>query len=60
MIFFLVPTRIGNGESSGGTELEWWMVETKEAAEMLRDIRHGLPPFFAMRVEAIIQPGIQH
>jgi hypothetical protein len=48
---FLVPTKIGEPGPRGEAVIEWSTVETKEAAEMMRDVRHGPSPFFGMQVE---------
>jgi hypothetical protein len=52
---FLVPTKIGDPGPRGEAQIEWSTVETKEAAEMMRDVRHGPSPFFAMQVEQKIE-----
>lgn len=54
---FLVPTRIGDPGSRGEPQIEWSTVETKEAAEMMRDVRFGPSPFFAMQVEEAVNPS---
>ncbi|MCB0310185.1 MAG: hypothetical protein KDD42_03050 [Bdellovibrionales bacterium] len=54
--YFLVPTRIGDPGARGEPNIEWSTVETKEAAEMMRDVRHGPSPFFGMQVEETIEP----
>jgi len=53
---FLVPTKIGDPGPRGEAVVEWSIVETKEAAEMMRDVRHGPSPFFAMDVESTVDP----
>ena len=51
---FLVPTKIGEGNPKDEVQVEWSTVATAEAAEMMRDMRRGEPPFFGMRiVEAV-------
>ncbi len=47
---FLVPTRIGDLGVRGETQIQWSTVETKEAAEMMRDVRYGPSPYFGMQV----------
>lgn len=54
--FFLVPTRIGDPGARGEPQIEWSTVETKEAAEMMRDVRHGPSPFFGMQIEEVVDP----
>lgn len=53
---FLVPTKIGDPGPRGESQIEWSTVETKEAAEMMRDVRHGPSPFFGMQVETKVEP----
>lgn len=53
---FLVPTKIGEPGPRGESQIEWSTVETREAAEMMRDVRFGPSPFFAMQVEKKIEP----
>ncbi len=53
---YLVPTRIGEPGARGEPQIEWSTVETREAAEMMRDVRFGPAPFFAMQIEETINP----
>lgn len=53
---FLVPTGIEEPGNRGEPMIRWSTVETKEAAEMLRDVRHGPAPYFGMEVEETIEP----
>ena len=53
---FLVPTSIDEPGARGEPQVKWSAVETKEAAEMMRDVRRGPAPFFAMQVEQNIEP----
>lgn len=53
---FLVPTSIDEPGPRGEPQIKWSSVETKEAAEMMRDVRRGPSPFFAMQVEESIDP----
>ena len=53
---FLVPTSIGDPGARGEPQIEWSTVETKEAAEMMRDVRHGPAPFFGMQIENQVDP----
>ncbi len=48
---FLVPTTIDEPGPRGEPSVKWSTVETREAAEMMRDVKHGPCPFFAMQVE---------
>jgi len=54
---FLVPTGIEDNGPRGEPNIKWTTVETKEAAEMMRDVKHGPCPFFAMQVEETIESG---
>lgn len=53
---FLVPVEIGEPGARGEPQIKWSAVETKEAAEMMRDVRRGPAPFFAMQVEESVEP----
>lgn len=54
---FLVPTEIGDPGNRGEPNIKWSAVDTKEAADMMRDVRHGPAPFFGMSVEEQINPA---
>jgi hypothetical protein len=54
---FLVPTQIGDPGPRGEPQIQWSTVETKEAAEMMRDVKHGPSPFFGMQVEETVPPS---
>jgi len=53
---FLVPTTIGDPGTKGEPQIQWKTIETKEAAEMMRDVRKGPSPFFGMQVFESVQP----
>lgn len=53
---FLVPTKIGEPGARGEPQIEWSTVETKEAAELMRDVRAGPSPYFGMQVEETLEP----
>lgn len=53
---FLVPTQIEDQGPRGESNVKWSTVETKEAAEMMRDVRFGPCPFFGMQVEETVEP----
>jgi hypothetical protein len=53
---FLVPTSIDEAGPRGEPNIRWSTVDTKEAAEMMRDVRQGPCPFFAMQVEESFTP----
>lgn len=52
---FLVPTSIGDPGPRGEPQVQWSTVETKEAAEMMRDVRHGPAPFFGMQTVETVE-----
>lgn len=52
---FLVPTAIEDAGPRGEPNIKWSTVETKEAAEMMRDVKYGPCPFFGMQVEETIE-----
>ena len=53
---FLVPTGIGDPGARGEPNIQWSQVETREAAEMMRDVKHGPSPFFGIQVDSEVQP----
>jgi len=53
---YLVPTTIGDAGARGEPNIQWKTIETKEAAEMMRDVRQGPSPFFGMQVEETVEP----
>jgi hypothetical protein len=53
---FLVPTKIEEPGPRGEPVIQWSTVETREAAEMMRDVRQGPAPFFAMQNEVTVNP----
>jgi hypothetical protein len=55
---FLVPTRINEPGSRGEPNIDWAIVETKEAAEMMRDVRRGSSPYFGMEEVEVLEPTI--
>jgi hypothetical protein len=56
---FLVPTKIGEAGSRGEAHIDWSTVETKEASEMMRDVRFGPSPYFGMQVEQSVEPSVE-
>jgi hypothetical protein len=56
---FLVPINIGDPGTRGEPNIKWSAVDTKEAAEMMRDVRHGPSPCFGMQIEETLEPVIQ-
>ena len=53
---YLVPTEIGEPGPRGESNIRWACVESKEAAEIMRDVRQGPSPIFGMQVEDTIVP----
>lgn len=53
---FLVPTQIEEPGPRGEPQIRWTAVETKEAAEMMRDVRFGPSPFFGIQTVETINP----
>jgi hypothetical protein len=53
---FLVPTEIGDPGTRGEPNVKWATVDTKEAAEMMRDVRRGPSPIFGMQLEKTLDP----
>ncbi len=53
---FLVPTAIGEPGPRGEPNIQWTTVETKEAADMMKDVRRGPSPFFGMQSEETVNP----
>lgn len=54
---FLVPVEIGDPGARGEPQVKWKVVDTKDAAEMFKDVRKGPPPFFGMQVEETVNPA---
>lgn len=54
--YFLVPTKISDSGMRGEPMIEWAVVETRDASEMMRDLRHGPAPYFAMQIEETVEP----
>ena len=55
---FLVPVQIGEPGTRGEPQIQWSTVETREAAELMKDVRKGPPPYFGMQVEETVQPHV--
>jgi len=55
---FLVPTSIEDQGPRGEPNIKWSTVETREAAEMMRDVKFGPSPFFGMQVEEVMEPKV--
>jgi len=55
---FLVPINIGDPGIRGEPNIKWKEVDTKEAAEMMRDVRHGPSPCFGITLEEKVEPKV--
>jgi hypothetical protein len=51
----LIATKIGDGD--GASAITWTTVDTKDAAETLRDVSQGPSPYFGLEVEETVQPA---
>jgi hypothetical protein len=55
--FYLVPVAIGEPGTRGEPDIKWATVESREAAEIMRDVRHGPSPFFGTEVVDTVSGG---
>jgi len=53
---YLVPINIGDPGARGEPSIQWSTVETREAAELMKDVRKGPPPYFGMQIEEVVEP----
>lgn len=53
---YLVVRKILEPGPRGEPHFQWTVVDTREAAEMLRDVSQGPSPFFGAVIEATFQP----
>lgn len=53
---YLVVRKILEPGPRGEPHFQWSVVDTREAAEMLRDVSHGPTPFFGAVVEETFNP----
>ncbi len=53
---YLVPVEIGEPGVRGEPQVQWKTIETREAAETMRDVRRGPSPYFGMQVVEAVQP----
>lgn len=54
---FIVPVGIDAVGPKGEPNIRWSTVESKEAAEMMRDVREGPSPFFGLQVYEQVAPA---
>lgn len=55
--YFLVPTKIVDSHDRNAPPISWATVDSKEAAEMMRDVKYGPSPFFSMQTVEVIKPS---
>ncbi len=56
--YYLVPTKIVDStDKRGNPQISWSLVDTKEAAEMMRDVKYGPSPYFGMQTVEVIKPN---
>ena len=53
---FLYCKKILEPSPSGEPHLQWGVVDTRDAAEMMRDVSQGPSPYFGLNVEESFQP----
>ena len=53
---YLAPTKIEEPGNRGEPSIQWSTFDTREASEMMRDVRHGPSPFFGMQILETINP----
>lgn len=55
---FLVVRKILDMSARGEANIKWMLVDTKEGAELMRDISQGVTPYFGATFEESCQPDI--
>ena len=55
---FLTVRKILDPGARGDANIRWILVDTREAAELLRDVSQGVTPFFGAVVEESLPPEI--
>ncbi|MGI6524796.1 MAG: hypothetical protein ACOX2O_05810 [Bdellovibrionota bacterium] len=53
---YLVPIDVGDPGHRGEPNVKWTCVETREAADMMKDVRKGPSPIFGIQIEETIDP----
>ncbi|MCB0336333.1 MAG: hypothetical protein KDD62_08500 [Bdellovibrionales bacterium] len=53
---FLCPTEIGDPGPRGEPSIKWSTVDTREAADMMKDVRQGTSPIFATQKIQTVEP----
>ncbi len=54
---YLVPVQIGDSGSKGEPSIQWKQIDTKDAADMMKDVRKGPAPFFGIQTAETIEPS---
>lgn len=54
--FFLVPIKIEESGRWNEPQIQWSLVETKDAAELVRDLTYGTSPYFGAIEVATVHP----
>jgi hypothetical protein len=54
---FLVVRKLIEGRPGGPPSIQWTLVDTAEAAELLRDVSKGPTPYFGAVAFEVIQPS---
>lgn len=55
---YLLVRKILEPGPRGEPKIQWSVVDTREAAEMLRDVSQGPTPYFGATVEQIVKPTV--
>jgi hypothetical protein len=55
---FLYVKKILEPGPKGEPHLNWAVVDTREAAEMLRDVSQGPSPYFGISIEETVEPTV--
>lgn len=53
----LIAAKIGEEEAKKAGNITWSTVGSVDAAETMRDVRHGPSPFFALQFEETTEPS---
>lgn len=54
--FFLIVRKILEPGPRGEPRMHWALVDTREAAELMRDVSHGPTPYFGAVIEETVEP----
>jgi hypothetical protein len=55
---YLLVRKILDPGPRGEPRIQWSVVDTREAAEMLRDVSQGPTPYFGATVEQMVKPTV--